>query len=729
MPAASRSRQATARVKNAKRSPSRSRSRSPMAPKRLPSKGGAAKGAAAGAASCCPTGLISPYTSVGPFLEAVPVVIQLAKAAVLLAGLALAGSAALDAAAPHTAAAWDTAASLAAETRLGWWDVSLGLAATLALGAYRRAAAVERHAAESRRSGAPGGFGQHRRVVVIGAGPSGLVAAKFLRDAGHEVRIIEGESDLGGTFRYRAYDHAVHVSSKYLTAFTDLRLDAEEEDHLPITRYLDYLDEYAKMFSLRPLVEFHTWVSDVTRRTPAQRSKGMAEYAVTISRKKAGNGFAPEEVIEADAVVVCSGLHLSPLKQHIPGIESFKGQVIHSVDYKHRSQLRRKKLLISGSGETAMDIAYHAICPGGDEADAITLSTKNGFLSVPSCLPGGLPLDIFINNLFEVCYEHRWVERFHLKWMVATFGIRGSFWVFSGSSKGYNQWAAAKAEVKRGYHFINKSGRAMSAVNAAAKGSISAFPWNLSQPACHRPVRLVGQVTSHKGNGTFRTACGSTVSDVDMLVQATGYRQVFPFLRKSRTLDERGDHPLPTERLIVDEDEPHMCFLGFARPNVGAIPPLAEMQIMWWLQYVQGDISLPLRSPSYKLLAKTSKKVVGYGVDHGAYMHQLGRDINAAPSLYFLATEVGPKALIAYTLGQSFTSMFRMCGPFADAHSTHVTSTELYETITRRGLLVNLMFAKIAVTFGVLNVACLVLDLLLCAVGVYVLPFESGHLM
>jgi len=65
--------------------------------------------------------------------------------------------------------------------------------------------------------------------------------------------------------------------------------------------------------------------------------------------------------------------------------------------------------------------------------------------------------------------------------------------------------------------------------------------------------------------------------------------------------------------------------------------------------------------------------VVGYGVDHGAYMHQLGRDINAAPSLYFLATEIGPKALIAYTMGQSFTSMFRICGPFADAHSTHVT--------------------------------------------------------
>jgi len=55
--------------------------------------------------------------------------------------------------------------------------------------------------------------------------------------------------------------------------------------------------------------------------------------------------------------------------------------------------------------------------------------------------------------------------------------------------------------------------------------------------------------------------------------------------------------------------------------------------------------------------------------------------------------------------------------------------TELYETITRRGFGSNLMFATIAAVFGVLNVACLLLDLLLCAVGVRMLPFESGHLV
>jgi len=38
------------------------------------------------------------------------------------------------------------------------------------------------------------------------------------------------------------------------------------------------------------------------------------------------------------------------------------------------------------------------------------------------------------------------------------------------------------------------------------------------------------------------------------------------------------------------------------------------------------------------------------------------------------------------------------------------------------------MFATIAAIFGVFNLLCLVLDLLCCAVGLRIMPFDSGHL-
>jgi len=319
--------------------------------------------------------------------EVFAVSVQILKAAAALCLLGAVASAAWPHAAAAGAAAQSRAAFLLPAPLPDRYQLGAALLAALALGAHRRAASLRRLAASSARSGAPGGFGSGRRVVVIGAGPSGLVAAKYLQEAGHSVRVLEAERDIGGTFRYRSYDHGVQVSSKYLTSFTDLRLGAAAADHLPIPHYLEYLDEYSEKFGLRRLVEFGSRVLRIERRSAAQRAAGQAEYALDVQVRGAAAA-----VLEADAVIVCSGLHLSPLRHPIAGLESFKGDVLHSVDYKHRRQLRERRLLISGSGETALDIAYHSICPTGDEAAAVTLSTKSGFLSVPSCLPDGLPL-------------------------------------------------------------------------------------------------------------------------------------------------------------------------------------------------------------------------------------------------------------------------------------------------------------------------------------------------
>eukprot|EP01052_Picozoa_sp_SAG31_P000918 SAG31_NODE_29_length_32663_cov_14.779695_5_plen_70_part_00 len=46
-----------------------------------------------------------------------------------------------------------------------------------------------------------------------------------------------------------------------------------------------------------------------------------------------------------------------------------------------------------------------------------------------------------------------------------------------------------KAEVKRGYHFINKSAKVLPAINYELKKSWRSFPWNLNQPEVDVPVR------------------------------------------------------------------------------------------------------------------------------------------------------------------------------------------------------------------------------------------------
>ena len=145
--------------------------------------------------------------------------------------------------------------------------------------------------------------------------------------------------------------------------------------------------------------------------------------------------------------------------------------------------------------------------------------------------------------------------------------------------------------------------------------------------------------------------------------------------------------------------EPTLAFLGFVRPNVGAIPPMSELQVLWWIEKLRGRIAAGHAPPSYGLLGK---KLV-YGVDYGNYMHQLAAEFGAVPSLWSLARR--PRVLVAYCLGQAYVSFFRLQGPFASQEAWEVAATELYAPVLRRGIATNLVFLAVMLVFGSMSAA------------------------
>jgi hypothetical protein len=71
-------------------------------------------------------------------------------------------------------------------------------------------------------------FPSYTSALVIGGGPAGLVSLKYLKTHttwidGEEPLLVEQEFEIGGTFRWRAYENAELVSSKQLTCFSDFR--------------------------------------------------------------------------------------------------------------------------------------------------------------------------------------------------------------------------------------------------------------------------------------------------------------------------------------------------------------------------------------------------------------------------------------------------------------------------------------------------------------------------
>lgn len=166
-----------------------------------------------------------------------------------------------------------------------------------------------------------------------------------------EAQLFEAEDKVGGTFRYRSYDNADLVSSKQLTAFSDFRFSAETPDHISLPHYVQYLEDYCTNFGLWDKINLGCRVAEITPLHSTEKGSVKRRHQVTYEeRSKPGE----TRIFECTHVAMCTGLHVEPNLPVIPGIGNVQGDVFHSSEYKGRSQLAGKDVLILGCGETAM---------------------------------------------------------------------------------------------------------------------------------------------------------------------------------------------------------------------------------------------------------------------------------------------------------------------------------------------------------------------------------------
>ena len=590
-----------------------------------------------------------------------------------------------------------------------------------------------------------------KRILVIGAGPSGLVAVKTLVEHGFDAVCLEAGAGVGGTFVNKTYDEGRLVSSRFITAFSDFRMEAGGPDHPSIAEYVAYLKAYCDAFGLWPRLRFGCRVERVERVHAGAPAAGAGDIP-PIDRGAVRYRVHHSGGVEAcDAVCVCSGLHNVPYVPAVPGLAGFAGTVLHSSAYREKGMFAGRRVLVVGCGETGLDIVHRAVTA---PARAATLAVRRGFLSVPTEGAGdGVPLDSMITNLFECSYVHAWAERLKLRWRVTTWFIRGGFLLATGSSVGFNQWAGglAPAQVRRGWNIVNKSTAAVPYLNRATKRRSwlgrTVWGWadRLSEPGfeldpapegreegnrgggggarCADVAVVRGSVARVRRNGTTVVFSDGTERDFDVIVFATGYKQRFPFLfARPRGRGEEaggsgdGDDPLPEEHNVTSAAEPTLGFLGFVRPNVGAIPPMAELQCFWWVARLRGAIPGPRAGApvTYRLrhAARHCPRTAAYACDYGAYMHDLARDLGAAPSLPRWCWRA-PRVALAYALGQAYVTFFRLADtPFRDPGAAAVAGGELFRPVADRAPAAQLVFAATTLLFGAVNLACWALDAL-----------------
>jgi dimethylaniline monooxygenase (N-oxide forming) len=184
-----------------------------------------------------------------------------------------------------------------------------------------------------------------RSVAVIGAGPGGLVAARWLLAQGFEPTIFEQGPMLGGQWtglygRSGVWPTMHTNTSRIMTAFSDLEHDRDPV--YPSNRdVLDYLRRYAEMFSLTSRIRLDTPV-ELLRRDDAG---WLVRHAGT------------DESFER--VVVASGRFHAPAIPPVPGLATFTGSAgaISTYNYREFSPYHGKRVLVAGCAVSALEIA------------------------------------------------------------------------------------------------------------------------------------------------------------------------------------------------------------------------------------------------------------------------------------------------------------------------------------------------------------------------------------
>lgn len=210
------------------------------------------------------------------------------------------------------------------------------------------------------------------RYAVIGAGPSGLAAARALQKQGIDVEGYEASHGVGGLWdisnpRSSMYESAHLISSRTTTQFTEFPMRSEV-DYPRHDVLLEYFRSYADHFDLTALFRFET---RVTRLEPARDGWDLTSEGPdgTHTRHYAG-------------VVLANGTLAEPSIPRFAG--EFSGEIMHTHGYKSARQLDGRRVLIIGAGNSGCDIAVDAV----HHAASVDMSVRRGYYFVPRYLFG-----------------------------------------------------------------------------------------------------------------------------------------------------------------------------------------------------------------------------------------------------------------------------------------------------------------------------------------------------
>lgn len=369
-----------------------------------------------------------------------------------------------------------------------------------------------------------------RPIALIGAGPSGLAAARNLQKAGLVFQGFEAHTDVGGLWdianpRSTVYHSAHLISSKRTTEFAEFPMGDDVADYPSHRELREYFAAFADRFDLRRHFRFGARVQKVE---PLDDS-AAPPWQVTWTE---ADGRARSEVFAG--VVIANGTLSEPGMPRFEG--HFDGELLHTAAYKHPGLFAGKRVLVVGAGNSGCDIAVDAV----HYAASVDISVRRGYYFVPKYV-FGKPADTLGGKLRLPPWLKQRIDAKVLQWFTGD-PVRFGF-----PKPDYRMYESHPVVNSLVLHHIGH-------------GDIAVRP---------DIARLDGRTVRFK-DGSAR--------DYDLVLCATGYKLHYPFIERA-LLDWEGMAP----RLYLN-------IFPRRHDNLAVMGMIEASGIGWQGRYEQGEL-------------------------------------------------------------------------------------------------------------------------------------------